>query len=248
MKKHILIPLVVIFMSVLGCTKPEDGGQDNPQPPAPPQEQITIPSTVDVTPVVPPEGGDSKISFTAAATWTASVISTKADSWVDVNPKSGNPGPAEIKITTTPNDTYVERNATIRIECGDDAREILLTQKQSVDFIDSINNLGIYVLNESSIEPFLVPSPDNHLQIGFIRDVGKNTNTFRVQSWIGNAFCVQISYPAGKNVGETVNIELNILGSVNGIQSEKNNKITIEKIENGKIWMRGDKFCFIVKE
>ncbi len=130
MKKHILIPLTVIFLSVIGCTKPEQGGKDNPQPPTPSQAQITIPSTVDVTPVVPPEGGDAKITFTAATAWTASVVSTKADSWVDVNPKSGNPGPAEIKITTAPNDTYVERNATIQINCGGQTKDIVLTQKQ----------------------------------------------------------------------------------------------------------------------
>ena len=131
MKKHVLIPLAVIFLSVIGCSKPENGGgKDNPQPPAPPQEQITIPSTVDVTPVVPSEGGDAKITFTAATAWTASVISTKADSWVDVNPKSGDPGPAEIKISTTPNDTYVERNATIQIKCGGQTKDVVLTQKQ----------------------------------------------------------------------------------------------------------------------
>ena len=248
MKKNILISLAAIILSFTSCVKPEEGGKDNPQPPAPSQEQITIPSTENVTPVVPPEGGDAKITFTATAAWTASVISTKADSWVDVNPKRGNAGASEIKITATPNDTYVERNATIQIKCGDDAREILLIQKQSVDFIDSINNLGIYVLNESSVEPFLVPSSDNHLQIGFVRDEDKRINTFRVQNWIGNAFCVKISYPAGKTVGETVNIDFKVLGSVNGIQSEKSYKITIEKIEDGKIWMRGDKFCFIVKE
>ena len=128
MKKVQLAFLLSIF--VISCTKPDNSGKDNPQPPAPPQEQITIPSTVDVTPVVPPEGGDAKITFTAATAWTASVISTKADSWVDVNPKSGNPGPAEIKITTTPNDTYVERNATIQIKCGTETKDIVLTQKQ----------------------------------------------------------------------------------------------------------------------
>ena len=134
MKKYILFSLAVIFMSVIGCTKPEEGGKDNPQPPAPSQEQITIPSTVDVTPVVPPEGGDVKITFTATAAWSASVISAKADSWVDVNPKSGNPGPAEIKITTTPNDTYVERNATIRINCGGQTKDVVLTQKFIISY------------------------------------------------------------------------------------------------------------------
>lgn len=129
MKKHILIPLAAILLAVAGCEKPDVGGNDNPQPPTP-EEQITIPSTVDVNPVVAPEGGDTKVTFTAAAAWTASVISTKADSWVDVNPKGGDPGPAEIRITTTPNDTYVERNATIQIKCGTQTENIVLTQKQ----------------------------------------------------------------------------------------------------------------------
>lgn len=130
MKKIILFPLMAIILSFTNCSKPEEGGKDNPQPPTPPQEQITIPSTVDVKPVVSPKGGDTKITFTAAAAWTASVISTKADSWVDVNPKSGNPGAAEIKITVTPNDTYVERNATILISCGGVTIDIVVTQKQ----------------------------------------------------------------------------------------------------------------------
>ena len=133
MKKHILFSLAVLLMSVVGCTKPDNGGKDNPQPPTLSQDPITIPSTVDVTPVVPPEGGDAKITFTAASEWTASVISTKADSWVDVNPKSGNPGPAEIVITATPNDTNVERSATIQIICGSQAKAIVLTQTQVDD-------------------------------------------------------------------------------------------------------------------
>ena len=127
MKRYILISLAAIILSFTSCVKPEEGGKDNP--PAP-QEQIIIPSTVDVTPVVPPEGGDTKFTFTAASAWTASVISTKADFWVDVNPKSGDPGTAEITITTTPNETYVERNATIQIKCGTHTKEVVLTQKQ----------------------------------------------------------------------------------------------------------------------
>ena len=425
MKNNILISLAAIILSFTSCDKPEEGGKDNPQPPAPSQEQITIPSTVDVTPVVPPEGGDAKITFTATAAWTASVISTKADSWVDVNPKSGDSGSAEITITTTTNDTYVERNATIQIKSGTQTKEVVLTQKQqdnitvttdkvelgteggtftielksnidfsyaiegdwikyvstkaytdrtltftaeanesvqkregsvtvmgggfsetvevyqsgeeptlvisqneynleaeggsivvevtsniavtmaipedaawitenstksvststfhldvaanetevsrsaeitfsneetglseaitvkqkgNIDFINSKTDFGVYTINESSVERLLVPSFDNHLQIGFVRDEDKRINTFRVQNWIGNAFCVKISYPGGKTVGETVYIDFEVLGSVNGIQSEKSYKITIEKIEDGKIWMRGDKFCFIVKE
>lgn len=40
MKKSILIALAAIILSVIGCTKPEEGGNDNP--PTPPQEQIII--------------------------------------------------------------------------------------------------------------------------------------------------------------------------------------------------------------
>ena len=132
MRSHYLITLA-LAMFVFSCTKPEEGGKVTPTPtpsPAPTTEQITIPSTVDTKPVVSSEGGELKISFTAAAAWTASVINTKADSWLDVNPKNGNPGAAEIKITTTANDTYVERNATIQIKCGSETKDIVLTQKQ----------------------------------------------------------------------------------------------------------------------
>ena len=40
MKKHVWIPLAVIFLSVIGCSKPDNGGKDNPQPPATPVVRI----------------------------------------------------------------------------------------------------------------------------------------------------------------------------------------------------------------
>ena len=245
MKKNILISLATIILLATNCVKPEERGGNVTPSPTSPQEQISIPATVDLNPVVPPEGGDVKISFTATAAWTASVISTTAGSWVDVNPKSGNQGSAEIRISTAKNGTYVKRNATIQIKCGDNAKEIFLTQKQDVDFIASIQNPGIYVINESSVEPLLVHSPDNHSQIGFVHNA--SVNTFRIQRWGADALCVQICYPEEISVGEDASINIKILGSLSGIQSG-GYKTTAEKIENGAIWLLGDKFCFIVKE
>ena len=133
MKKKFLI--IIALIAIAACNKPEEGKVTptpgpTPTPTPTPTEQIVIPSSVDTKPVVSSEGGDTKISFTAAAAWTASVINTKADSWVDVNPKNGNAGSAEITIKTTANDTYAERNATIQIKCGTATKDIVLTQKQ----------------------------------------------------------------------------------------------------------------------
>ena len=117
----------------------------------------------------------------------------------------------------------------------------------SQEFINTKNGMGIYSINESSIYSFLVPSPGNHLQIGLSLNGDKKTKTFRIQRWIDDAFCVWITYPEGSVVGEIIPLDIKVRGTVNSIQSGFHSA-TIEKIENGKIWMQGDKFCFIVKE
>lgn len=127
MNKGLRFFAIILSSSVVfSCNKPEGPQGQDPTP----KQQITIPTSVDVKPVISPDGGEVKITFTAASAWTASVINTKADSWIDVSPKNGNPGAAEISIKATANDTYVERNATIQIKCGGETQDIVLTQKQ----------------------------------------------------------------------------------------------------------------------
>ena len=119
---------------LLACS---GGGGDipntEPKPdPKPDTEKptVTISSGSDTTPVFKADGGESVVSFTASDAWTVSVTNNRADSWLSVNPTSGEKGEATITITTTPNDTYDERNATVTIQCGTASKPIVVSQKQ----------------------------------------------------------------------------------------------------------------------
>ena len=133
MTKKFIIPLLILGMSIGACQKPDDLPEN--ETPTPEQEQsptytIDIPSTENTSPVFNTEGGSVALNFTASAEWTANVINTRADSWIDVSPQSGSTGAAKITITVEPNDTYDERNATVQIKCGSAEKNIVVTQKQ----------------------------------------------------------------------------------------------------------------------
>lgn len=159
------------------------------------------------------------------------VTATKADGWQMVKSTSSS---REVVRNT--------KNALTPIETLFD-----IEPQDSQSFINAKNSLGIYSINESSVDSFLVPSPYNFLQTGLIRNENNKTNTFRIQKWIGDAFCVQITYPTGKTVGETISLNIKVRGTVDSLQSGYYSA-TIVKIEYGKLWLKGDKFCFIVKE
>lgn len=102
---------------------------DNEAPSPEPSFSITIEGE-DTRPVVPQTGGTITIPFTATGNWTASLMNDRADSWITLTPSSGSAGDVLLSITTTANDTYDERNATIVLRCGDDSENIVVTQKQ----------------------------------------------------------------------------------------------------------------------
>ena len=106
--------------------------QDDNNEPTPPEpsSEITIPSSENLNPVLSQEGGTVSISFTTTADWTASLVNTRAESWITVTPNSGSKGKNEITITATTNETYDERNATVVLKCGSDSKNIVVTQKQ----------------------------------------------------------------------------------------------------------------------
>ena len=83
-----------------------------------------------LSPVLLQEGGTVSLSFTTTADWTASLVNTRAESWITVTPSSGSKGKNEITITATTNETYDERNATVVLKCGTVSKNIVVTQKQ----------------------------------------------------------------------------------------------------------------------
>ena len=128
MKKRIyyLFPLFILLLFVV-CSCKDDN--NDPTPPEPSSE-ITISSSENLKPVLSQKGGTASISFITTADWTASLVNTRAESWITVAPSSGSKGNNEITITTTANETYDERNATVVLKCGSASKNIVVTQKQ----------------------------------------------------------------------------------------------------------------------
>ena len=121
-----LFPLVAVLLLVV-CSCKDDNAPSEPEESQP---AIEIPSSVNLTPVVPQQGGTVKVSFTTTSDWTASLVNTRAESWITVSPTSGPKGEHEITITTVANESYDERNATIVLKCGTVSKNIVVSQKQ----------------------------------------------------------------------------------------------------------------------
>lgn len=110
----------IVIGGFAGCSSDEE----------PEEYQITFPQTEVPTPVFSTNGGNEKVSFTATSDWHVSVSATRADSWCSVYPTSGKAGSTAITITTQPNDTYDDREATITLVCGTERTELKVLQKQ----------------------------------------------------------------------------------------------------------------------
>ena len=119
--------LFSVFMFLLiGLYSCKDDNE-NPSPNS--SFKITI-DEGDTHPVISQQGGTIYIPFTATGEWNASMVNDRAESWITINPSSGESGDIELSVTATANETYDERNATIILKCGDDKKEIVVTQKQ----------------------------------------------------------------------------------------------------------------------
>ena len=82
-------------------------------------------------PVLVQQGGNATVTFTTNAAWTASVSEgSRSVSWCSVSPTSGQAGTVNLTVTTTPNDTYDERNAIVTITAGTAKKTFSVTQKQ----------------------------------------------------------------------------------------------------------------------
>lgn len=128
MKKVIKNLAVILSLTMFfSCSKTEEPQKPDPKPT--PTEAVVIDKGVDTKPTLNQEGGKVKVSFTATENWIASVINTKADSWISLDKTSGSAGSATITITVLGNDTPDDRSATVQIKAGKTTVDIVVSQK-----------------------------------------------------------------------------------------------------------------------
>ena len=126
--KHLNLLLMCIFV----CWSCSSGGNDEPIPPKPDDKPVIEMPSSQSSPVVGQTGGTVTVSFTTNAAWTATVseTATRAATWINISPTSGNAGSHTLTITTTENDTYDERNATVILKAGSTSKTFTVNQKQ----------------------------------------------------------------------------------------------------------------------
>ena len=116
MKQFLYLTLAVLGLAV-SCQKAE------PEP-EPVVGKITLLSEDKF--VFSDEGDSHQVAFETTLDWTASA----SESFVTLEPKSGQAGEAAVTIRIGENPEYEERTATVTITCGEDQKTINLIQKQ----------------------------------------------------------------------------------------------------------------------
>ena len=122
--KKLLISLFAI-MAMVACTEggTNEGSNNGSEKPTTP----TI--TLNKTSVSFDEFADEEgILFSATANWIAEIVNDRTDGWLSVSPRSGKAGDASITIKVNDNDTPDDRNASVRIKAGTEAKTINVVQ------------------------------------------------------------------------------------------------------------------------
>ena len=108
--KKLFYLLLIVPMVLMGCKK---GAKD--------AEPETVKLSVTPNSIISPSiGADYSLTLTAPEAWTASC----ADSWVKINPTSGNAGTVEISVKIAADKTSTEASSTIVFKSGDQTVEV----------------------------------------------------------------------------------------------------------------------------
>ena len=108
--KKLFYLLLIVPMVLMGCKK---GAKE--------AEPETVKLSVTPNSIISPSiGADYSLTLTAPEAWTASC----ADSWVKVNPTSGNAGTVEISVKISANKESAESNSKIVFKSGDQTVEV----------------------------------------------------------------------------------------------------------------------------
>ncbi len=108
--KKLFYLLLIVPMVLMGCKK----GAKDAEPEA--VKLSVTPNSI----ISPSIGADYSLTLTAPESWTASC----ADSWVKINPTSGNAGTVEISVKIAADKTSTEASSKIVFKSGDQTVEV----------------------------------------------------------------------------------------------------------------------------
>ena len=91
--------------------------------------EVNWASGTNVSLVFPSSGGTATVAIKATGNWEASISGAPVD-WCTFSPSSGASVDTQLKVTVSANDTYMDRNCSITLVCGENRRTVVVTQKQ----------------------------------------------------------------------------------------------------------------------
>ena len=144
------------------------------------KDKLSITTYADDTEV---KGG---FSFTATEAWTTAIdygesVRSGSNDWVTLDPASGNAGEVTITITLDENLTGEDRNATIRIICGETTLTITIEQRSSEN--PNGDNTGDDPMTKDKryaielIDVYINESEDRHISYKFIHEHNEPDNS-----------------------------------------------------------------------
>jgi hypothetical protein len=189
MKKILSLALLAVLAIATGCST----GNDEPTPePTTPTTPTNTTATLEIntasaTPTFSSDGGTTQVTITTSSTWTADVTSSRASDWCTVSPTSGAAGTATLTITTQPNTTYDERNATITIKSGELTKNYVVTQKPkdaillSTDKVEMKSEGGTFSVTVQANVTYDVKKSVDWISQVSSRSLNQKTLTFSVK-------------------------------------------------------------------
>ncbi len=91
--------------------------------------EVNWSSETNVSLVFPSSGGTANVAIKATGNWEASVSGGSVD-WCSFSPSSGASVDTQLKVSVTANESYMDRNCSITLICGENKRTVVVTQKQ----------------------------------------------------------------------------------------------------------------------
>ena len=207
--------------------------------------------------VIPAEGEECVFSFNTNADWNASMVSSSADSWCEIEPKSGNSGDNIIKVKIAGNEGYEERSATIILRSGSAVKEITISQKPKAAIIVSNRTYSIGASGgdisievKSNIDYDLsIPNDCNWIDLTSTRSLATSIITLRINQNMDSSARSCIIEIKSKDEGLSSNFSVRQRGfpiletkpasNVGGESATINGHLIAESESKPSVW-----FCF----